>query len=185
MSDALNATGRPIFFSLCEWGVADPWLWVRRQPTEWSLACTLVVVVACPCCSSGPEAGQLLAHRRRYSGPLGRPLALARQHRRAQPVRRTGTVVSLACRVPSFLAVAAIGIVTTRLFVDSARSGTTPTCWKSAMAAWYSRTMPTCLPSSPPLSHIRLPIRLHTDDKRVPGAFCAGEARIEARHSSC
>jgi Alpha galactosidase A len=27
MRDALNATGRPILFSLCEWGVADPWLW--------------------------------------------------------------------------------------------------------------------------------------------------------------
>jgi hypothetical protein len=24
MSDALNATGRPIFFSLCEWGEQDP-----------------------------------------------------------------------------------------------------------------------------------------------------------------
>lgn len=27
MRDALNATGRHILFSLCEWGVADPWLW--------------------------------------------------------------------------------------------------------------------------------------------------------------
>ena len=35
MREALNATGRPILFSLCEWGVADPWLWapkVREPP---------------------------------------------------------------------------------------------------------------------------------------------------------
>ena len=27
MRDALNKTGRPIVFSLCEWGTARPWLW--------------------------------------------------------------------------------------------------------------------------------------------------------------
>ncbi|KAL4435858.1 hypothetical protein ABPG77_000620 [Micractinium sp. CCAP 211/92] len=27
MRDALNKTGRPVVYSLCEWGVADPWLW--------------------------------------------------------------------------------------------------------------------------------------------------------------
>ena len=27
MSDALRATGRPIVFSLCDWGVKKPWLW--------------------------------------------------------------------------------------------------------------------------------------------------------------
>ncbi len=27
MRDALNATGRPITFSMCEWGTAKPWLW--------------------------------------------------------------------------------------------------------------------------------------------------------------
>ena len=25
MRDALNATGRPILFSMCEWGVSSPW----------------------------------------------------------------------------------------------------------------------------------------------------------------
>ena len=30
MQGALNATGRPILFSLCEWGVADPWLWAPK-----------------------------------------------------------------------------------------------------------------------------------------------------------
>ena len=30
MRDALNKTGRPILFSMCEWGVADPWLWAQK-----------------------------------------------------------------------------------------------------------------------------------------------------------
>ena len=34
MRDALNKTGRPIFFSLCEWGVADPWLWAPKVTFE-------------------------------------------------------------------------------------------------------------------------------------------------------
>ncbi len=29
MRDALNHTGRPIVFSLCEWGTAKPWLWAN------------------------------------------------------------------------------------------------------------------------------------------------------------
>lgn len=29
MSMALNATGRPIYFLTCEWGVDDPWQWMR------------------------------------------------------------------------------------------------------------------------------------------------------------
>src|SRR5947209_9987532 len=30
MRAALNATGRPIVFSICEWGKAQPWLWGRE-----------------------------------------------------------------------------------------------------------------------------------------------------------
>lgn len=30
MRDALNATGRPLLYSLCEWGVADPWKWAPK-----------------------------------------------------------------------------------------------------------------------------------------------------------
>lgn len=30
MQKALNATGRPILFAMCEWGVADPWLWAPQ-----------------------------------------------------------------------------------------------------------------------------------------------------------
>jgi hypothetical protein len=27
MREALKASGRPILYSLCSWGVAEPWLW--------------------------------------------------------------------------------------------------------------------------------------------------------------
>eukprot|EP00456_Euglypha_rotunda_P082576 TRINITY_DN8133_c0_g1_i12.p1 TRINITY_DN8133_c0_g1~~TRINITY_DN8133_c0_g1_i12.p1 ORF type:complete len:169 (-),score=27.02 TRINITY_DN8133_c0_g1_i12:30-536(-) len=30
MSQALNSTGRPIFFETCEWGTDQPWQWMRE-----------------------------------------------------------------------------------------------------------------------------------------------------------
>jgi len=35
MRDALNKTGRPIFFSMCEWGVEDPHLWAGDVGNSW------------------------------------------------------------------------------------------------------------------------------------------------------
>src|SRR2546421_4360317 len=35
MRDALAQTGRPIVFSLCEWGTAKPWLWARDVGNLW------------------------------------------------------------------------------------------------------------------------------------------------------
>ncbi|CAF4627709.1 unnamed protein product [Rotaria sp. Silwood1] len=35
MRDALNATGRPIFYSLCEWGVDTPALWAADVGNSW------------------------------------------------------------------------------------------------------------------------------------------------------
>ncbi|CEM10234.1 unnamed protein product [Vitrella brassicaformis CCMP3155] len=35
MRDALNATGRPIFYSLCEWGVDDVWEWGASVGNSW------------------------------------------------------------------------------------------------------------------------------------------------------
>ncbi|XP_075670612.1 alpha-galactosidase 3 isoform X1 [Castanea sativa] len=35
MRDALNATGRTIFYSLCEWGEDDPALWAGRVGNSW------------------------------------------------------------------------------------------------------------------------------------------------------
>jgi alpha-galactosidase len=35
MSKALKAAGRPMIFSLCEWGTAKPWLWAARVGQLW------------------------------------------------------------------------------------------------------------------------------------------------------
>ena len=35
MRDALQASGRPIVFSLCEWGSTKPWLWARDTGNLW------------------------------------------------------------------------------------------------------------------------------------------------------
>jgi len=35
MRDALLATGAPIFFSMCEWGVDQPWLWASKVGNSW------------------------------------------------------------------------------------------------------------------------------------------------------
>jgi len=35
MRDALKASGRPIVFSLCEWGTAKPWLWAKDVGNLW------------------------------------------------------------------------------------------------------------------------------------------------------
>lgn len=35
MRDALNASGRPIVFSLCEWGTSKPWLWAKDIGNLW------------------------------------------------------------------------------------------------------------------------------------------------------
>lgn len=35
MADALRATGRPILFSLCEWGTSRPWLWGQKIGNMW------------------------------------------------------------------------------------------------------------------------------------------------------
>ena len=35
MADALRQTGRPIVFSMCEWGTAKPWLWAKNVGNMW------------------------------------------------------------------------------------------------------------------------------------------------------
>jgi alpha-galactosidase len=35
MKNALNATGRPIFFSMCEWGREKPYLWAQDVANSW------------------------------------------------------------------------------------------------------------------------------------------------------
>lgn len=35
MRDALNATGRPMLYAMCEWGVGSPWLWAQAVGNSW------------------------------------------------------------------------------------------------------------------------------------------------------
>ncbi|BDA44947.1 Alpha-galactosidase [Coccomyxa sp. Obi] len=35
MHAALNKTGRPILYSMCDWGVGDPWLWAPKIANSW------------------------------------------------------------------------------------------------------------------------------------------------------
>ena len=35
MRDALNATGRPIMYSLCNWGTGGPHLWGQQTGNSW------------------------------------------------------------------------------------------------------------------------------------------------------
>jgi alpha-galactosidase len=35
MRDALNQSGRHIYFSMCEWGVDKPWLWAQDVANSW------------------------------------------------------------------------------------------------------------------------------------------------------
>jgi alpha-galactosidase len=38
MSDALNATGRPILYSLCNWGEDLPWNWGGQISNSWRIS---------------------------------------------------------------------------------------------------------------------------------------------------
>ena len=38
MSDALNATGRPILYSMCNWGKDYPWDWAQTMANSWRMS---------------------------------------------------------------------------------------------------------------------------------------------------
>jgi alpha-galactosidase len=38
MRDALNKTGRQIYFSMCEWGFRDPWKWAQGYANSWRIS---------------------------------------------------------------------------------------------------------------------------------------------------
>lgn len=38
MSEALNATGRPIFYSMCNWGEDYPWKWAQPIANSWRIS---------------------------------------------------------------------------------------------------------------------------------------------------
>jgi alpha-galactosidase len=54
MSKALNATGRPILYSLCNWGEDYPWYWARTIANSWRISGDIydnwdTPDVRCPC----------------------------------------------------------------------------------------------------------------------------------------
>jgi hypothetical protein len=80
MSDALKSSGRPIVFSLCEWGDHKPWLWGKDVGNLWR---TTGDIADCWDCkkeysSSWPAILDLQVGLESYAGP-----ALAREKERA------------------------------------------------------------------------------------------------------
>ncbi|HEY4740179.1 MAG TPA: glycoside hydrolase family 27 protein [Candidatus Acidoferrales bacterium] len=57
MSDALKSTGRPIVFSLCEWGEHKPWLWGKDVGNLWR---TTGDITDCWDCKKDGSSGWLL-----------------------------------------------------------------------------------------------------------------------------
>ena len=54
MSDALNATGRPILYSMCNWGQDNPWDWAQTIANSWRMSGDIYDSfdrpdVRCPC----------------------------------------------------------------------------------------------------------------------------------------
>lgn len=54
MSDALNATGRPIVYSMCNWGEDAPWDWAQTVANSWRMSGDITDTFdrhdqACPC----------------------------------------------------------------------------------------------------------------------------------------
>lgn len=51
MRDALNATGRRIFYSMCEWGVDAPASWARTVGNSWRTTIGACAVIGCAVCA--------------------------------------------------------------------------------------------------------------------------------------
>ena len=54
MRDALHAAGRPIIFSMCEWGTAEPWKWAADVAHLWR---TTGDIIDCYDCITGWSTG--------------------------------------------------------------------------------------------------------------------------------
>lgn len=54
MANALNATGRPILYSMCNWGEDFPWKWAQTVANSWRISGDVFDTFdrpdqACPC----------------------------------------------------------------------------------------------------------------------------------------
>jgi alpha-galactosidase len=76
MGHALKATGRPILFSICEWGPRSPWLWGKEAGgSMWRVSYDVCDFWDLPRNSDSPigilNAIDVMADKERYSGPEG------------------------------------------------------------------------------------------------------------------
>eukprot|EP01094_Clydonella_sp_ATCC50884_P002197 TRINITY_DN11687_c0_g1_i1.p1 TRINITY_DN11687_c0_g1~~TRINITY_DN11687_c0_g1_i1.p1 ORF type:complete len:425 (-),score=48.40 TRINITY_DN11687_c0_g1_i1:107-1381(-) len=78
MRDALNATGRPMLFSICEWGLEEPWTWGAQTGNTWRVGPDKLPVWWTPKTSQTPGQGQgtanIIQHMAglsQYSAPGG------------------------------------------------------------------------------------------------------------------
>ena len=81
MRDALNATGRPVLFSLCNWGTASPWSGVPPSATRGARVAT--------CLRSGPSTTRARSRAARLP-----PVVHDRGGGRCAPTRRPPAPVS-------------------------------------------------------------------------------------------
>lgn len=75
MRDALMSAGRPIFFSMCEWGSNQPWLWAQNVGHSWRTTGDICASFAEDMIFDGWKALSVLSildlnvELRQYSGP--------------------------------------------------------------------------------------------------------------------
>ena len=71
MRDALHNAGRPIVFSLCEWGSSKPWIWAKETGHLWRTTGDITCCFDCPK-ENGNGVLQILDMQeglREYAGP--------------------------------------------------------------------------------------------------------------------
>eukprot|EP01120_Amphizonella_sp_Union-15-10_P005007 TRINITY_DN15748_c0_g1_i1.p1 TRINITY_DN15748_c0_g1~~TRINITY_DN15748_c0_g1_i1.p1 ORF type:complete len:414 (-),score=38.31 TRINITY_DN15748_c0_g1_i1:152-1393(-) len=75
MRDALNQTGRKIFFAICEWGLFDPWIWGNRTGNSWRVGPDHLPLWWTPETNQDPGQGQgtsnIIEHMAGLSGYAG------------------------------------------------------------------------------------------------------------------
>ncbi len=71
MRDALAATGRPIVFSLCEWGSTKPWIWAGPVGNLWRSTGDILDCWSCKKDWGGEGVSQILDHMNGLEGFAG------------------------------------------------------------------------------------------------------------------
>ncbi|MBQ7213491.1 MAG: glycoside hydrolase family 27 protein [Bacteroidales bacterium] len=73
MRDALREAGRPIFFSMCEWGSNEPWLWAAEVGHSWRTTGDIAAVFDARTRRSWENSVMTIVERnvglRKYAGP--------------------------------------------------------------------------------------------------------------------